>query len=232
MENLIATVVFVLPGFMLYFWIQMLGINPVVKHSTIEFGALSALAWFPVIIMTFQIMKLFDYEINTLDEVKTFSNDIIFLTTFSIISILMSFIISLIYVFLLHRVMMLIVNYFRVKNNKLKLSKSPSVWEEMFFEQKQMIIGIAKYGSQKPDIIGNVAKVSRPFEAKRGFKLIYVDYVTSIVEKYEVPIIEVFSDIDSGVNVYVYDIKSYLEADLKERKSSEYTQTPSRSSTF
>ncbi|WP_269082435.1 hypothetical protein [Aneurinibacillus tyrosinisolvens] len=43
MDAFISTVVFIVSGFLAYFWLQSLGVNPVVKHTVPEFTAISAL---------------------------------------------------------------------------------------------------------------------------------------------------------------------------------------------
>lgn len=52
MEQLISVLVFSLPGLLAYFWIQILGINPAVKHNAGELVGLSALLWIPVSLIT------------------------------------------------------------------------------------------------------------------------------------------------------------------------------------
>jgi hypothetical protein len=229
MENLISTIIFVLPGFMMYFWVQMLGINPVVKHSTIEFGALSALAWFPVVAASLGVMSLYREPVTTLDGIKAASSNVSFLLEFMAISVVVSFIISVIYVIIGYPIQQWAINKVRVLIGKAKLSKSPSVWEEVFLANSPIIVGIGKIGAEKPDVYGCAVRVARPFEAKRAFKLIYVDYVTRLIDKYKIPVSEIYSDIDSGVNVYLYDMSEYAKADAKERKEPEYVQTPPRS---
>ncbi|RXZ84165.1 hypothetical protein EBB07_03530 [Paenibacillaceae bacterium] len=231
MENLISTIIFILPGFMMYFWVQMMGVNPVVKHTTIEFGALSALAWFPVAFASLGIMSLYHDPIVSLDEIKNAANSIRFLVEFTAISIVTSFLISVLYVTIIYPVQRYSINKIRISIKKTPLSKSASVWEEVFFNDKPLIVGVSKFGSSEPDVFGNIEKVARPFEPKRTFKLIYMEYVELIIKKYNVPVKEIFTDIDSGVNVFIYDYEAYQAADQKERKEPEYIQTPSRSST-
>ncbi|MCS7462873.1 hypothetical protein N0M98_22365 [Paenibacillus doosanensis] len=218
MENLVSTIMFVLPGFMMYFWVQTMGINPVVKHSTIEFGALSALAWFPVAFTSLEIMKLCHWSIRTLDDLKSAAINVSFLMEFLVISVIVSFILSIIYAKWLYTAQSWAVNKIRISINKAKLSNSPSVWEEVFLNHETQVVGIAKLGSKIPDIIGCIEKVSRPFEQKRGFKLIYVEHCTKIVQQYNVPISSVFTDIDSGVNVFIYDLDAYNESDANYRE--------------
>lgn len=229
MESLVSTLVFVLPGFMLYFWIQMMGINPVVKHSVAEFGALSALAWFPVIAISLGIMRVFHEPITTLEGIKEASGNISFLLEFILVNVVVSFLVGIIYVRLVYTGQQWIVNKVRKSIGKAELSKSTSVWEEVFLVNSSAIVGTGKFGSDKPDVYGCAVKVSRPFEAKRAFKLIYIEYVTMLIDKYNIPVTEIYTDVDSGVNVFIYDMKAYEAADIKERKESDYIQTPSRS---
>ncbi|MEC0105365.1 hypothetical protein P4H27_00265 [Paenibacillus taichungensis] len=224
MENLISTIVFVLPGFMLYFWIQMMGVNPVVKHTTIEFGALSAIAWFPVVISSLYIMGLYRTPISNLDELTKASKEIWFLVEFMALSVVVGFIIACLYVWILYPMQVGLVNVARRISKKAKLSLASSVWEEVFLRNDRQVVGVAKLGSMKPDMIGSMHKVARPFEPKRAFKLLYMDHCKLIVEKYEVPIKEIFTDIDSGVNIFIYDIKEYELADKKYRKELEESE--------
>ncbi|AQZ47419.1 hypothetical protein B5S25_13365 [Paenibacillus larvae subsp. pulvifaciens] len=62
MENFISTLVFILPGFLMYFWIQSFGINPVMKHNPGEMGAISALLWFPVSLLTVLTYNLLEWS--------------------------------------------------------------------------------------------------------------------------------------------------------------------------
>jgi hypothetical protein len=228
-ENLISTIVFVLPGFMLYFWVQMMGVNPVVKHTVAEFAALAALAWFPVIATSLWIMSLYDLGILNLDDLISESRNLRFIAEFLGISLIVSFILGVIYVRFLYPFQLWITNKVRVSIKKIPLSNSPSVWEEVFFKEVK-VVGFAKFGSNKPDIVGNILNVARPFEPKRGFRLIYMDHVKLIIEKYDIPIVEIFTDVDAGVHVFIYDTEAYQIADEKEKKDPKYIQTPSRSS--
>lgn len=219
MENLLSTLVFILPGFMLYFWIQMIGINPVVKHTTIEFGALAALAWIPVIFITLKIMSLFTPITWTLDGINDSANSLIFICFFLLLSLIVSFLIACIYAWLLYPVQMWVVNLVRNLVGKAKLSNSASVWEEVFLQDDTQIVGVSKIGSINPDIIGCIEKVSRPFEPKRSLKLIYLDHCKMIVEEYKVPISDVFTDIDSGTHIFIYDQEKFNKADEDYRRN-------------
>lgn len=229
MENLLSTVVFILPGFMMYFWVQMMGVNPVVKHTVPEFGAIAALAWFPVVTTSLAIMNIYQGAVSTIEELYEASGNLRFLLEFMGISVFTSYILSGFYVKIGYPVQQWAVNLIRKSTGKAVLDKSPSVWEEIFMVNKPGVIGVAKLGAEKPDFCGSILNVSRPFESKRGFGLVYIDYVSMLIRKYEIPIIKIYSDIDVGVNVFIYDYDAYKLADEKERKEPAYIQTPSRS---
>lgn len=229
MDNLIATFVFILPGFMLYFWIQMMGVTPVVKHTVPEFGAMVALCWFPVASATIGIMNLYRNSIDTLANLNEASKDLMFLLQFIGVSLVLSFLIALFYAKWGYRVQQWMVNKVRKTIGKIDLSDSPTVWEEVFFNRDVLVVGIAKIGSAKPDLYGTIQKASRPFEPRRALKLVYVEYIGKVIEKYKVPVSEVYSDVDAGIHVLIYDYAAYQKADEKERKEPEYIQTPLRS---
>ncbi|WP_058301774.1 hypothetical protein [Gorillibacterium timonense] len=232
MDNLLSTIIFVLPGFMMYFWIQMMGVTPVVKHSTIEFGALSALAWFPVVFSSLGIMNTYlQKPIMTIQGVNAASSDLSFLLQFMAISVATSFFLSAIYVKFGYPLQLNVINAVRNIIGKAKLNKSPSVWEEVFNVNAPAVVGITKIGLNEPEMVGSLINFSRPFETRKAIKLEYVQYVTMVVKKYEVPVSEIYSDIESGNSIFIYDYGKYLEADEKERKEPEYIQTPLRSST-
>ncbi|MFB5267667.1 hypothetical protein ACE41H_12870 [Paenibacillus enshidis] len=230
MESLLSTIVFILPGFMLYLWIQLIGVNPVAKHTTAEFAAIAALAWIPVIITTVWIMSFFKEAIWTLDGLLKASGSLIFIGQFFGISLATSFLIACIYAWVFYPTQRFLVNLIRLSVGKAGLSKSASVWEEIFLGSEKQVVGIAKIGSITPDIIGAVEKVARPFETKIAFGLLYIEHCKMIVEKYEVPISQVFTDIDSGVHVIIYDIEEYEKADQKFRESEESTTEESTDS--
>ena len=225
MESLLSTIVFILPGFMLYLWIQLMGVNPVAKHTTAEFAAIAALAWIPVIILTVWIISFFGVSIWTLEDLVDASGNLIFIVQFFGISLVVSFLIACLYAWILYPLQRGLVNLIRWSLGKAGLSKSSSVWEEVFLGKKKQVVGISKIGSITPDIIGSVKKVARPFEAKRAFSLVYTDHCKKIVEKYKVPVYEVFTDIDSGVHVFIYDIDEYDRADQKYREELEEADT-------
>ncbi|GIP08871.1 hypothetical protein J1TS5_10410 [Paenibacillus macerans] len=188
MDSILSTIVFIIPGFMMYFWIQMMGVTPVVKHSVPEFGAVVTLAWAPVVTLTLTIMNLFHTPITTVESLYSAAESLSFLFEFTAVSLVTSFILSLLYVKFIYPVQQLVVNKIRTSIGKTELSMSPSVWEEVFFKNDITVVGIAKIGTDTPDIYGCIDKVSRPFEPKRAIRLIYTNYVKLLVQNYNISI--------------------------------------------
>jgi hypothetical protein len=148
MDNLLATIVFVLPGFLAYFWIQSFGKNPVVKHSQMEFTAISASLWLPVSFTTLLIYNLLIHyhildrdAIWTLDELKENANSFSFLFYFLGLSSIVSLIFSVTWVKLIHDILVdRLINMIRKWRGLATLSPTASVWEEFFIridEDKQ-----------------------------------------------------------------------------------------------
>ncbi|MEK4610162.1 hypothetical protein MHI31_08830 [Bacillus sp. FSL K6-0067] len=48
MEQFISIIIFSLPGLLAYFWLQLFGLNPTIKHTPTEMVGLSALLWVPI----------------------------------------------------------------------------------------------------------------------------------------------------------------------------------------
>jgi hypothetical protein len=47
MEAFLSTFVFLLPGIIAYFWIQVFGLNHSIKHTAPELSGITALLWLP-----------------------------------------------------------------------------------------------------------------------------------------------------------------------------------------
>lgn len=217
METLISTIVFILPGFMVYFWLQAMGVTPVVKHNTIEFGALSALAWFPVTFLVILCMNLFITPVWTLDVLKQQSNNISFLIVFAFLSFIFSFGISYIFAKWGYNCWLKIVNKIRVKLKKAALSESTSVWEEVFHGHIDQLVGIGKIGENEPYIVGAIEKVSRVFEPDKNFLLTFTDYYDKkYIEDNKLKPVKTYVDIKSGYIVYLYDVEK-VESINKEK---------------
>jgi len=221
MENFLATVVFLLPGFLMYFWIQSFGVNPVVKHSTIELTAISALLWLPVTVITLLLGNLFVWSINiapnmptvwSLVELERLSTNLFFLMAFLTLSTFVSFAMSVVYAKFLFPLQLKLINKVRNWRGVASYSKTPSVWEEIFLNNDSMVVGIGKLDNEEKTRIGNVMNASRPYEPERHLVLDDVEYFTKLVQNHDIPIIKTMLDTRSNVFINIYDPKKIKES--------------------
>jgi hypothetical protein len=136
-DSFLGTLVFLLPGLMLYFWLQSFGINLVVKHSAAEFTAVSVLLWFPVSLTALLLFNLILKVSNVLsnlnpiwttEELKSASGSFIFLILFLGSSLIISFLFGVIWAKWIHQqLFMRLINWIRNSRGVAPLSKNPSV---------------------------------------------------------------------------------------------------------
>lgn len=227
METFISTVVFILPGFLMYFWIQAFGVNPVTKHNATEVGAISALLWIPVSISTLLAYNAIGviYQADpiwSLDKLKEESGNLLFLFFFLVLSIFISFILSVTYIKLIYPYQCKRINKIREKRGVAPFSDSSSVWDEVFGGNTEQIVNVSKIDKQGEYVIGEMEKVPRPFEVDKCFTLQHVDLFTRLVKEYDVPISRVFVDSKSGICIKIYDdeaIRKAYEEDSASGKS-------------
>jgi hypothetical protein len=103
MDSFVGTMIFVIPGFLMYFWVQAFGVNPVMKHTPIEFTTVSALLWIPVSVTTllfhnslYFVLKWSGkiYQVWTIDELVGAAQKPEFLLWFLLLSVPVSCIFS------------------------------------------------------------------------------------------------------------------------------------------
>lgn len=216
MDSFLGTLVFLLPGLMMYFWLQSFGINPVVKHSVAEFSAISAMLWFPVSVSTLAIYNiLIEYKliwfsskkIQMLPQLMEISNEIPFLIVYLGISLFLSFIFSSIWAKWGHEhIYLLLINFVRKWRKAAPYSLNPSVWDEAFLGNDSQIVAISKLDDKdKSLMIGEIAKVSRPFEPGRDLLLRHTVYWEKIMAEFTVDIKNVYVDTKSGIIISIYD---------------------------
>lgn len=226
MDSFLGTLVFLLPGLMLYFWLQSFGINPVVKHSPAEFTAVAVLLWFPVsltVILTFNLAIYFSNHIYKLQPIWTtndlqgVSSNFGFLTVFLGSSVIISFIIAAIWAKWIHQqVFMKLINWIRKSRGIASYSKSPSVWDEVFLNDDSQVVEIGKIDKDEMSFIGEIKKVSRTFEPERNILLNEIEYFTELVKKHKIPIQNIFMDNKSGMYVKIFDAEKIKEVQLIE----------------
>jgi hypothetical protein len=192
MDQLISLIIFSLPGLITYFWLQLFGINPVVKHTPTEMVGLTALLWAPTTFFTVIIYDLLFLLISfilnlwkidlsflnltvvvNLGDLNDLSNNLIFLFYYLILSAVFSFFTALIWAKYLYREVLNIINKVRINRKIIKLAEDPTVWESFFYrleEQKeeQLVVEIYKLDKPQDRICGPVIRMSRPFETEKS----------------------------------------------------------------
>lgn len=207
LDTFLSTLVFLLPGLMLYFWLQSFGINPVVKHNPAEFSAISALLWFPVSFTTLFFINIFHQpNIKTIASLMDASKKLSFLSTYLLLSVFISLLAAAIWAKWGHRyIFLFIINAIRKWRGAAPYSQNPSVWDEAFLNNGSQIVEVSKIGDKEYKLVGELEKVSRPFEPGRDLLLRHMDYWEAILGEYEVEIINTFVDTKSGIIIKIYN---------------------------
>jgi len=143
MGEFLSTFVFILPGIMAYFWLQVFGLNPSVKHTAPELSGIAALLWLPVSFITLLVLNTWGAigtgvfsvdQVWTIEALNTATSDIKYLVLFLLASFIVSFIICWIWSLWGHEILRYGINYVREKRKIAPLSSSASVWEEFFIK--------------------------------------------------------------------------------------------------
>lgn len=227
MDNFIGTLIFILPGLMLYFWLQSFGINPTVKHNPAEFTAISALLWFPVSLTSLLafngLVELFSWPkglnaIWNIEGLKKTSGSFIFLCIFLGSSLIISFLFAAVWAKWVHQqlFMRFLINGVRKWRGLAPLSKSSTVWDEVFLNNDAQVVEIGKIDKEAPGIIGEIKKASRPFEPERNILLSEIDFFTDLVKRHQVPVSSIFIDTKSGMYIKIFDPEQIKKAQLKD----------------
>ncbi|MFC5700744.1 DUF6338 family protein [Cohnella faecalis] len=239
MDSLIGTIIFLLPGLLLYFWVQYFGVNPVVKHSPAEFTAITVLLWFPVSASAIyalnwlvrinnshpfsDIVTSNFTEIWTLTQLKNASDNISYLIAFVIASTVISFVVGLVWAKWIHYPIFTgLVNWVRKSRKLAPLSKSSSVWDEVFLGNDTQVVEVGRIDKKDgPVIYGCIQKASRPFEPERHLYIQHLrDFDLEFIEKNEIEVEGQFYDMKSGSYVKVFNYEMTIKA-LKKHWGSE-----------
>ncbi|MFC3802730.1 DUF6338 family protein [Cohnella sp. GCM10012308] len=220
MDSFIGTLAFLLPGFMAYLWIQMFGINPVVKHSVPEVTAIAAILWLPVSIGSVLIFNLVGIAtggdlIWSLQAIKNNSGRLNFLISFLFISAVISFFLSYTYAKWVFPKQRILVNNVRKKIGVAGYSEYPSVWDEVFGRNESQVVRVSKIDKEKESgTVGQLQKVSRPFEPDKSICLDEVVYYSELISEYPniVKVDRVFIDTKSGTRIEIFDLDSVMIA--------------------
>ncbi|MFB9274464.1 DUF6338 family protein [Cohnella cellulosilytica] len=228
MDSFVGTMIFVIPGFFMYFWMQAFGMNPVVKHTPVEFTTVSALLWIPVSVATLLFHNTLYYilswsekinQVWTINEMVKAAQKPEYLLWFLLLSVPVSYIFSALWVLYGMKKLRDVTNYVRNKKGLADLSEHTSVWDELFLKKEAQIVEIGKIDKPESALIGELGKVSRTFEPER-ISLNHVDYVTRIVREKKVPVDKVFVDVKSGTYVKIFDSEKFQIAQNEEKSTS------------
>ena len=225
MDNLIGTLVFLLPGFLAYFWLQAFGLNPVVKHTPAEFSAVAALLWLPVSLLTLlsyntliEVFQLGTYfaSVWTINDLSKATSSIKFIAVFTLLSTIISLILSIVWSLWGYSLLLRFINQVRTWRKIANYSVSPSVWDEVFLKGNPQVVEVGKIDKPESKLVGCIKKVSRPFEPERNLFLEEIDFFSYLVTEYNIPVSSIFVDIKSGTYIKIFNAKSIHEAQLRE----------------
>lgn len=236
MSQFMSTFIFILPGIMAYFWLQVFGINPSVKHTAPELSGLAALLWLPVSFTTLLVLNIWGYFINegpfdvnvvwTLDELNIAISDINYSFLFLMLSFIVSFLLCWAWGKWGNDILRDIINKVRKSRDVAPLSSTASVWEEFFIKingsdkkndsdknnkGKEAVYLIYKLDKPEEFIIGSMTKASRPFEIDKAVVLSDVERWKDSLKYYEYEVINAYVDIKSGMVVKELDFKNPKE---------------------
>ncbi|BAD74809.1 DUF6338 family protein [Geobacillus kaustophilus] len=245
MESFISLLVFTLPGLLAYFWIQLFGLTPTVKHQSTEMLAISALLWIPVVITVLFVYQLLAYVssldvihlkvdvpilkkdwtmINKLSDIATLSDNVWFLLYFVASSIIVSFYLAKFICKKGYKKFLDKVNQVRKENGLAPLSENTTVWNEVFLGNEGQVVEVYKIDKPDEKVIGCIKKVSRAFEPEKNIVLEGVEHWTKVMEHYEVETEDAFIDTKTGLVIKIYNLEQALEAqDLYNKKVSNST---------
>lgn len=217
MEQFISIIIFSLPGLLAYFWLQLFGLNPTVKHTPTEMVGLSALLWVPITGLTIISYNVVVYifnipvmNITSVEDIRILSNQLLFLLFFVILSTIFSFLIAYVWGRNLYKWVLNLVNKVRIKRKTSVLSEDTSVWDSFFFsleqeEEQPMIVEMYKMDKPTEKVYGAVIRMSRPFETERSLVLDQSQEWERAHKDYQYPVKRSYVDVKSGMVVNELD---------------------------
>lgn len=234
MTEFLSTFVFILPGIMAYFWLQVFGLNPSVKHTAPELSGIAALLWLPVSFSSLLILNiwgaivkvdfLYVTKVWTVDNLSTATSDIRYLLLFLCISFITSYFICWIWSLWGNEFIRNRINKVRKSRGIASFSSSASVWEEFFIKiniedmvnldenddsMKEAVYIVYKIDNPEEFIAGSMTKASRPFETDKSLVLEDTQqWMHSIVNDYDYDIKKTYVDIKTGMVVKEIDHKN------------------------
>jgi hypothetical protein len=233
MDAFLSTFVFILPGIMAYFWLQVFGLNPTVKHTAPELTGISALLWVPVSFITLFLLNIWSTsnkvellrvdKVRTVDDLNKATADLNYILMFLIVSLVVSYFICWAWCLWGNEYLRASINKVRVSRGIAPLSSSASVWEEFFIkihkedeeqdkekEKKGKEAVLIVYKIDKPEkyIIGSMTKASRPHEIDKSLVLEKTEeWKDAIKNNFDYDTKRTYVDIKSGMVVKEIDHK-------------------------
>ncbi|MER2111178.1 MAG: hypothetical protein ABS960_00705 [Solibacillus isronensis] len=232
MKEVIALIIFTVPGLLTYFWINLFGITPTSKRDNSEVVAISILFWIPivcVVLIFYNILALvshwsvlqpnFDIPIITkewvfidnLESLIKLSGSIWFILFYILITIVVSFYLAKFISKFAYKKMIDQVNEVRQKNEIAPLGIHTTVWDSTFLNNNGQIIEFRRYGEEE-SIKGYLRKVPRAHEIGKSIVLEAVEHWTNIIDYYDVEIDQTYVDIDNGIVINIYNSTRAHEA--------------------
>ncbi|MBY7109998.1 MULTISPECIES: hypothetical protein [Bacillus] len=217
MEQFISIIIFSLPGLLAYFWLQLFGLNPTVKHTPTEMIGLVALLWVPITGLTLVTYNLIIFiflsskvYITSLNEISALSMKLSFLLFYVVFSVFYSFLVSYAWGRYFNTVVINLVNKVRVQRKVSVLSEETSVWDSFFFsldqsEEQPLIVEMYKIDKPEEKTYGAVIRMSRPFETERSLVLDQSEQWKKAHKYYQYPVKRSYVDVKSGMIVNELD---------------------------
>jgi len=230
LESFIGIILFSIPGLLVYFWVQLFGINPTVKHLPTEQAAIAALFWVPTVLLSLITYNIAYFIVDhlllflnfnwsnlglkpvfSLKAIEESSTNLLFIFYFFILSIVFSYVIAVTWTNFFYMKVIDHVNEVRIKRKFSKLDDTTSVWDAFFLKvtsdkEEPLVVEISKLDSSKGEkLVGSATKFSRPYEADKAIVLENIDNNRISHEYYQYQTKRIYFDLKSGLVVSELD---------------------------
>ena len=232
MQEIIALIIFTVPGLITYFWINLFGITPSSKKNNSEISVISVLLWIPIIFIVLAIYNIlalasrwgalhpsFDIPIlkkewsyiDNLSGLMTLSENIWFILFYTLLTVIVSFCLARFISKYFYKKVINQVNKVRTNNKIAPLGAHSTVWDSMFLNNQGQVVECKREGQEK-SIKGFLIKVPRAHETGHAIVLEAAEHWANVMEYYDVEIEQTYVDLDNGVIINVYNLNRALEA--------------------
>jgi len=199
--SILNTLLYIVPGLMAYFWLEKFGRTPARQLSSLEQTALTAILWFPTMILSVSIMHFFGLRIPNFDTVQ-YGKTALLMALFLFICAFSSLIIAFLWAWILHRCHHQFVNWIRKRLLHLsELTQEPTVWDAFFkTDGSARVLRIKNVGSTEC-VIGEIANGPRILSGESSLILQQQDYWSRIVNKEDVRVDRVYINTNVGIMI-------------------------------